>query len=199
MIGKVFGFLFQPHKTWQSVSAMSEGQLRLYLLYPALLALLPAAAWYVGTTRVGWQVGDGNLTRLTTDSALMIAVLYYLAQIIAIWVVGYFIHWMAATYEASSTLIKGLVIAGFCATPLLVAGAVGFYPLFTLDMLVGIAATCYAVYLLYIGIPIAMNMPQERGFLFASAVVAVGLVGLVVLMSVTVILWDMGYAPAFTD
>lgn len=199
MIGKVFGFLFQPGKQWQQVSTMSEGQLKPYLLYPVVLALLPAFAWYYGTTAIGWRVGDGELSRLTNESAMTIAVLYYFAQVIAIWVVGYFVHWMAETYEANTSITKGLVVAGFCATPILVAGAVGFYPSFALDMMVGIAAVSYAVYLLYKGIPISMNIPEERGFLFASAVAAIGMIGLIILMCATVILWDMGFAPVFVD
>ena len=71
--------------------------------------------------------------------------------------------------------------------------------MFWLDFIVGLAAVSYSVYLLYLGIPIVMGIPEERGFLFASAVVAVGLVMAVIIMGATVMLWDMGYAPAFTD
>lgn len=55
------------------------------------------------------------------------------------------------------------------------------------------------VYLLYISVPIVMRIPSERGFLFASAMVAVGLVGFAALLAVTVILWEMGAMPVFTD
>jgi hypothetical protein len=44
-----------------------------------------------------------------------------------------------------------------------------------------------------------MRIPEERGFLFASAVVAVGLVMAVLVMGATVMLWDLGYTPTFTD
>ena len=54
-------------------------------------------------------------------------------------------------------------------------------------------------YLLYLGIPIAMDIPEERGFLFASAVLGVALVLLICIMVGAVILWDFGAAPAFTD
>jgi hypothetical protein len=40
---------------------------------------------------------------------------------------------------------------------------------------------------------------QERGFLFASAVVAVCLVILIGIMGASVILWDMGFAPEYTN
>jgi len=43
-----------------------------------------------------------------------------------------------------------------------------------------------------------MNIQPERGFLFASAVVAVALVSIVALMSATAILWDFGAEPVYT-
>jgi hypothetical protein len=52
---------------------------------------------------------------------------------------------------------------------------------------------------MYLGIPIVMDIPEERGFLFSSAVMAIGLVILICLMVASVFLWDLGAAPAFTD
>ncbi len=199
MIGKVFGIIFQPVPTWHEVAGMSEAELKRYLKYPAILALIPAIAWFYGTTRVGWSVGGRETVHFSAGSAAAIAPLFYLAQLVAIWVIGYFVHWMAQTYGAESSISKGVVLAGFCATPILLFGAFGVHPLFWLDFLVGLIAVSHAVYLLYLGIPIVMRIPQERGFLFASAVVAVGMVMAVVVMVATVILWDMGFTPTFTD
>lgn len=199
MIGKVFGIIFQPVKTWHEVADMSETELKQYLKYPAILALVPAIAWFYGTTRVGWSIGNHDVVHFSTGSAAAIAPLFYLAQLTGIWVVGYFVHWMAQTYGAESSITRGVVLAGFCATPLLVFGVFGVHPLFWLDFFVGLVAVTHSVYLLYLGIPIVMRIPEERGFLFASAVVAVGLVMAVVVMVATVILWDMGFMPTFTD
>ena len=66
-------------------------------------------------------------------------------------------------------------------------------------MLVGVTAVGWAVYLLYLGIPIVMDIPEERGFLFSSAVIAICLVMMICIMVGSVILWDFGAAPAFTD
>ncbi len=44
-----------------------------------------------------------------------------------------------------------------------------------------------------------MHVPRERGFLFASAVVAVCLVILIAITCGSVILWDMGFAPEYTN
>ena len=199
MFNHALGLLFRPAAQWRKVAGLSSGTLIAMLPYPCIMAALPAAAWYYGTTQVGWIVGDGEPVRLTRDSALPIHLLFYCAMVGAVALIGYSIHWMSATYGANSSLAKGIVIAGFTATPLFIAGAVGFYPILWLDLLLGVAAVCWAVYLLYLGIPIVMDIPEERGFLFASAVVAFCLVMLICIMGGSVILWEIGAAPAFTD
>jgi hypothetical protein len=42
-----------------------------------------------------------------------------------------------------------------------------------------------------------MEVDQDKGFLFSSAVLAVGLVMLVGLLATSVILWSTGMGPAF--
>jgi uncharacterized membrane protein (DUF485 family) len=200
MIQHTFGLLVKPTAQWRSVAALDESSLRTLLIYPCLLAILPAVAWYYGTTEIGWTVGDhGEVIRLTRESARQICILFYLTMLACIAVIGYFVHWMAATYGAQSSVTRGIVIIGLAATPLLLAGLTGFYPILWLDMLIGVVAVSWSVYLMYLGIPIVMNIPEERGFLFSSAVLAIAMVILICLMVGSVILWDLGAAPAFTD
>ncbi len=199
MIGQALGMMFQPRKTWEQIGTLTDAELKPYIFYPAILAILPAVAWWYGTTQVGWTVSGKGPVKFTGDSAVVIAILFYLAQVLAIWAVGYFVHWMSATYGAESSVTKGLAIAGLCATPILLSGIIGFVPMFWIDFIIGMLVVSYATYLLYLGIPIVMSIPEERGFLFASAIVAVGLVMAVVVMGATVMLWDMGTTPTFTD
>ena len=199
MFNHAIGLMVQPSVQWKRIAELPEGTMKTMVLYPCLMALLPAVAWYYGTTVVGWTVGDGDPIKLTKDSARAIILLFYFVMVAAVAVIGYFIHWMSRTYGADSTLVKGIVIASFTATPLFVAGVVGFYPVLWLDMLIGVVAVCWSVYLLYLGIPIVMDIPEERGFLFSSAVIAICLVILICIMVGSVILWDFGAAPAFTD
>lgn len=200
MIQHTFGLLVRPSTQWRTVAAMEESSLRALLLYPCLLAILPAVAWYYGTTEIGWTVGNhGETIRLTDESALRICILFYMTMLACIAAIGYFVHWMAATYGAQSSLTRGIAIIGLTATPLFLAGLVGFYPILWLDMLIGVVAVTWSVYLMYLGIPIVMNIPEERGFLFSSAVLAIAMVILICLMVGSVILWDFGAAPVFTD
>ena len=145
-------------------------------------------------------MGDhGETIKLTVESARVICVLFYFGMVASVAAIGYFIHWMSDTYGADSSLTKGIVIAGLTATPLFIAGLVGFWPVLWIDLLIGVVAISWSVYLMYLGIPIIMDIPEDRGFLFSSAVLGVALVILICLMVGSVILWDFGAAPAFTD
>ena len=199
MFNHAIGLLVKPSSQWRSVAKLPEPSMNTLVLYPCIMAVLPAVAWFYGTTEVGWSVGDGDPTKLTADSARAIVILFYLAMITAVAGIGYFIHWMSHTYGADSTIAKGIVIAGLSATPMFLLGATGFYPLLWLDLLLGTMAVSWSVYLLYLGIPIVMDIPEERGFLFSSAVIAICLVMATCIMVGSVILWDFGAAPAFTD
>lgn len=200
MLQHSFGLLLRPESQWRSVAQLPDSKFKLLLLYPCIMAIFPAIAWYYGTTNVGWTVGQhGDTIRLTHESALLICILFYAAMVTCIAGIGYFIYWMSETYGAQATITQGVVVAGLTATPLFIAGLAGFKPILWLDMLVGAAAVSWSVYLLYVGIPIVMNIPKERGFLFSSAVLAIAMVILICLMVGSVILWDMGAAPAFTD
>lgn len=195
----IFGILFDPRSEWDRIREQSGSVIGHYIKYVIIIGLLPPVAWYFGSTEVGWTLGQREI-RLTPESALEIMVLFYISILVGIGVLGYMVHWMSETYEAhTSTLDKGVAVAAYTCTPLFVISAIGFYPILWLDILLGCSAAAYTVYLLYIGVPIVMQIPKERGFLFASAMVAVGLVMCAALLAATVILWSLGAMPVFVE
>ena len=195
----LFGILFNPRQEWEKIRDDAGSVAGHYFKYLLWVGLFAPAAWYYGSTQIGWQLGD-RIIKLTGESAAEIMLLFYIAILLATAFLGYMIHWMAKTYGAeSSNLGKGISIAGYTLTPLFICGLTGLYPVLWLDMLFGCAAAAYTVYLLYVGVPIVMRIPPERGFLFASAMVGVGLVLCAALLGATVILWEMGAMPVFTD
>ncbi|MEM7366227.1 MAG: Yip1 family protein, partial [Pseudomonadota bacterium] len=96
----ILGILLHPHTEWDAIRQRGDSVLAHYLKYVLIIALLPPIAWYVGATEVGWNIGDRNI-RLTDDSALQIVVLFYLCILCGVGILGYMVHWMSETYEAS--------------------------------------------------------------------------------------------------
>lgn len=195
----LLGILFSPRSQWAAIRDENDSVFGHYFKFLLIIGLFPPIAWYYGSSQIGWEIGD-RLVKLTGDSAVQIMVLFYAAILLGVGFLGFMVHWMSETYEAdSSTVSKGIGVAAYTCVPMFVAGLTGFYPILWLDMLVGCVAAGYTVYLLYIGVPIVMNIPPERGYLFASALVAVGLVMCAALLGATVMLWELGAMPVFTD
>lgn len=198
-LSHVWGLMTAPEREWKSIKQERCTIGKCYCSHVLLLALIPAVAGYIGTTMVGWQVTSREVHRLTPDSALQIAILFYITILVAVFTIGKLIHWMGQTYGSKQPLSQCIALAAYTATPLFLIGVMLLYPLLWLNLLLGLPALAYSVYLLYSGVPVMMGITKERGFLFASAVLAVGLVILVGVLAASVILWGVGIGPVFAS
>jgi hypothetical protein len=194
----VWGLFINPKREWEAIRDDECTIGKCYAIHVLILAAIPAISGFIGTTQFGWQIGAGDPVKLTVQSAGLIAVIYYLAMLVGVYSLGWMIHWMGETYDAKVQLSQCVVLAAYTATPLFLIGLMELYPVLWINMVLGIPALAYTVYLLYSGVPIMMGISEDRGFLFSSAVLAVGLVAFVALRAVTAILWGMGLEPQFT-
>jgi hypothetical protein len=199
MIHHVLGLFTHPEQEWKEIRGEEESISHMYFTHVLILAAIPVISAYIGTSQVGWVVGDGDPVKLTSASALQMTVMTYIAMLIGIGAMGAFIHWMSRTYDSNPTITQCVVFAAYNATPLFIGGLAALYPNLWLSMLVGTAAICYTVYLLYVGIPVFMGIPEEEGFVYASSILAIGLVMLVTMMAMSVVLWGVGIGPVYTS
>lgn len=194
----VWGLFAHPKEEWKEIHDQRCSVTRCYCSHVLFLAAIPAVAGLIGTSQVGWSVAGDTPVKLEFNSALQIAVTFYFAILVTVFAIGKMIHWMGQTYGARQSLPQCIALAAYAATPLFLVGMMLFYPIPWLDFLVGIIALSYTVYLLYLGLPVMMEVNEDKGFLFSSAVLAVGLVALVGLLGTSVILWSAGIGPEFT-
>ena len=195
ILSHVWGLLSHPEEEWKSIRKENCTIGKCYCSHVLMLAAIPPLAGYIGTTQVGWSFGGFEVHRLTTQSALQIAIITYLTMLVAVFSLGKAIHWLGQTYGSKQTVPQAIALAAYTATPLWLMGFFFLYPVLWFNMLIGLPALAYTVYLLYTGVPVMMSVSQERGFLFASAVLAVGLVMLVTVLGAMAMLWSMGIGP----
>lgn len=193
----VWGILSEPRLTWSKIRDEHWSPAEIYVSIIIPLALISPIAGFIGTTRFGWQIGATDAITLTKSSALQISIAYFGAILVSVFVIAMLIRWMSETYGDQKQFSRCLALATYTAVPLFLVGVVQIYPVLWINFLFGLPALAYSVYLLYSGVPIMMEIPVEKGFLFASAVLAVGLVALVGLLASTVVLWSFGLGPAF--
>ncbi len=199
MLAHLFGLFFHPKQEWEAIRNENCTIGKCYCSYVFILAAIPPISGYIGTTTFGWEVAGREAVKLSPDSALIIAIAYYLVMLVGVFSMGFMIHWMGKTYGAEQPLPRCISLAAYVATPMFLIGVFEIFPIIWLNFLVGLPALAYTVYLLYTGVPIMMQISEEKGFLFSSAVLAVGLVALVCALAATAILWGSGFAPQFVD
>lgn len=203
MLQHTLGVFINPDREWQRIRNERHSFIRVFLVHTPLLALIPVIAAYFGVTQVGWSVGNGGVVKLTAESALLLCAGAYIAQLAAVYILGEYINWMSRSFgvtgDESQRHYEGTALAVYSSTPMMLAGIVLIYPQLWVVASVFILAACYSVYLIYEGIPILMNIPKERGFIYASSVITVGLVLAVVVLVATVIVWGAGFGPIYTN
>jgi len=185
----MMGVFYNPKREWRSIRNEHYSVMHVFLSQISLLAAIPALSLFIGTTQIGWSLGGTEFIKLSVASALPAAVAFYFAMWIAVGFIAWAIHWMEKTYGGSVSYEKCVVLTTFTATPLFLSGLAGLYPMLWFNVIVGMIALAYTVYLLYVGVPEIMQIPEDRAFFFATSILTVGLCVLVGLLATTAVLW----------
>lgn len=196
ILNHLMGLYTHPKQEWQTIERNHEA-LNSSLSHVLLIALIPAVCSYIANAHIGWNPGVGEPLFLTSQSAIFMSVGMYVGLITGVFCLAYLAYWMGKTFDANPTFSQAFELASYTATPLFMVGIAALYPTLWFIMVVGLIGLTYSVYLLYTGVPIIMNIPEEKGFIYASSVVTAGLVLLVALMATSVILWSMGFGPMY--
>lgn len=200
LLSHTLGIFINPNKAWQAIRADRHSFIQVFFSHVPFLALIPCVAGYIGVTWVGFTVGTHS-AKLTALSGLTLVVATYFAILAGVYLFGEFINWMAKSFgvkgDMDSHHYEGTALAVFVTAPIFVSGITLLYPHVWLNVGVTMLAICYAIYLLFAGIPVLMRMSREQAFIYSCSVVTVGLVMLVSVLIGSVILWSLGVGPVY--
>lgn len=185
----LMGVLYHPKKEWRAIESEHYTATHIFLAQISILALIPAVSLFIGTTQIGWSISGGDYVKLSVSSALPAAIAFYFAMWIGVGFIAWTIHWMEKTYGGKVGIDECVALTVFTATPLFLAGLSGLYPVLWFNVIVGLIAVCYSVYLLYSGVPEIMHIPEDRAFFFSTSILTVGLCVLVGMIATAVIVW----------
>ena len=188
MLVKHFSHIFYEPKHCLEDADREPAKITDIMLHIAFLALIPTVCGYIASVHLGWDLGIGTPFFMAQDQAVIIALAAYLSFNIGVYGLGYSICWLAKTFDVHPNPLHCTELAVFTSLPLFALGFVALYPVLYLNVAVGMLAIAAAVYLLYIGVPIFMHIPEEEGFVYSTWVVTIGLVMLVVFLGAAVFL-----------
>ncbi len=189
----VWGLIAHPDREMRDIKQENESVSHHYTHHVLLMATIPVICAFIGTTQLGWALGEGQFIQLNLLTGIALGVLFYLIILGGVAVIGRVIHWMARDYPQRPSIQRCTVFAGYVATPLFLSGIVVLYPLVWLCVLVGALALVYTGYLLYIGIPLFLNIDRYESLRISGLTLAIGVLVFEILLALAVVLW--GYGP----
>ena len=194
----LFGLLYDARKEWREISKEpTETISQVYLRHALLLASIPPFALFTGTTQMGWSIAGGDVMFLDTASAAVIAVAFYFSLLFGLALMSFMIHALEHIFGSTVSYERCLMLTVYTSAPLFLSGLAGFMPVFWFDALVVMLAAAYSLYLLFTGVPVFMDIPEDRGAMFSIMVTTAGMCMLVGGMGITAILWGMGMSPGY--
>lgn len=154
--------------------------------YVAIIAAIPPAAQFIGYALVGLPL----VGRLSFGRSLLSAILLFVANLIVVVVFGKIITALAPNFNATKNDAHAFKLSVYSLTPGFVAGIFYIIPsLSPLSMIGGL----YGIYVLYLGIPILTEAPQEKAVAYTVVSLLLAIVLFVVLgMIVSAIAWGGG-------
>jgi len=188
MLVKHFSHIFYEPKHCLEDADREPAKITDIMLHIAFLSLIPTVCGYIASVHIGWDLGIGTPFFMAQEQAVIIALAAYLSFNIGVYGLGYAICWLAKTFDVHPNALHCTELAVFTSLPLFALGFVALYPVLYLNVAVGMLAIAAAVYLLYVGVPIFMHIPEEEGFVYSTWVVTIGLVMLVVFLGAAVFL-----------
>lgn len=148
--------------------------------YIAVLAAIPPLAYFIG------MLGHFPFFR-----SLFFVVLLYVASLVAVFVFAKIIDALARTFNSVQSTSNAFKLSAYSFTPVFVAGVFNINPTLSILTIIG---TVYAVYILYLGLPVLMETPSEKVLAYTVVTLLVAAVVWIILgLIIGAIVWGGGF------
>ena len=190
MLAKHFSHMFYEPKQCLQNADKVPAKLSDIILHVAMLSLIPTVCIYIASVYIGWDFGVKDAFIVSHDKAFQIAIATFITLNIGVYSLGYGICWLAETFNVKPSMVHCMELAAFTSVPLFAAGLSALYPVLYINVTIGMLAVAASVYLLYVGVPIFMHIPEDEGFMYSTWVITIGLVMLVTMIGAGVFLMN---------
>jgi len=161
LIARVKGMALSPAQEWQTIAREPIDLTAVFTRYVMILAAIPAIAGFLVTLWFGFF------------GAFAVMIVGYILTLVGVFVNAKIVEILAPKFGGPQDADAALKLAAFSPTVAWVAGGLIIVPI--LGALIALAAAFYALYTLYLGVPIVMRVPQEKALTFTLAVIGVAI------------------------
>lgn len=169
LIARVKNMILTPKTEWPVVEREPTSISQLYISYVAPLALLAAVLAFIHVSLIGVHLPFGGTIRQPFSLGLTSLVMTLVGAFIGLLIVGFIINVLAPTFGGVRDMRQAVKTAAYAFTPAWIGAVFGLLPAFS--TLLQLAADVYAVYVLYLGLPVMMRGRQEQAAGYTASVV----------------------------
>jgi hypothetical protein len=174
LTSRVKGILLQPRATWKEIDGEFTKPAELWGKYILPLAAIGPIAGTVGMVLFGQRIAFTSLTNpVPLSTAITRGVAAYVLALISVFIVSQIITFMAPGFGGQKNDVQALKAAAYSSTAAWIGGIFGLIPALGI---VSLIFALYSIYLLYVGLPILMKVPQDRAMGYTAVVIIVSIV-----------------------
>ncbi len=172
LVERAKGIMFKPTQTWETIKAEQTTIKDLFTSYAAILAIIPAAAGFIGMSLMGTSM-LGIHFRIPFLYGIIHAIISYVLTLVGVYVVAFVIDALAPSFSSRKDILSAVKVAVFSFTPAWIGGIFMILPMLSI---LTFLASLYGLYLLYTGLPILMETPREKTLGYFVVVIIVSIV-----------------------
>jgi hypothetical protein len=175
--------IMTPTTEWEAIKTETLSTGEMIGGYAAILALIPAAAGFIGKSLIGFSL-LGATIKIPIVPGFIWAVLTYIMSLVSLWIMAMIIDALAPSFGATKDMNASMKVTVFSMTAAWVAGIFSVIPLLGILGILGL----YSLYLLYGGMKtIKSPAPDKMMAYYLITIVAAIVVYFVISMVVSAV------------
>jgi len=184
IVTRAKNIITQPKLEWPVIDAEPSTIAGIYRSYVVILAAIPALCTAIGLFLMG-----SGFFHFSASYIIGQAILSYVLTLVGVYLFALILEALAPSFGGTKDRVKAFKLAAYSWTVAWVAGVTLIIPL--LGVLVLIAAL-YGFYVLYLGVPVLMKVPEDKSAVYTiAAIVAMIVIYFVISIITTRVMFAM--------
>jgi len=172
IVARVKEILLTPKAAWPVIETEATSMVALYTQYIMILAAIQAVAGFIGMSLFGISA-MGVSIRVPFLTGIIQMVLGYGLALAMVYVMSLIADALAPSFGGQRNAMSALKLVAYSGTAAMVGGIFAVVPALSILTLI---AGLYSLYLLYLGVPTLMKVPQEKALPYTAVLVVCAIV-----------------------
>ncbi|WP_242076774.1 Yip1 family protein [Brevundimonas diminuta] len=166
LVARVKGILLQPKTEWLKIDGEFATTKSLFTRYAMILAAIGPVC-----SLLGGQLMPIMGMKLSIVGAIVVALVSYGMSLLGVFLLGLIINALAPNFGGTANKVQAMKLAVYSWTAAWLAGVFGLIPMLGILAILGL----YSFYLLFVGLPILMKVPEDKkvGYFIVTVIAGV--------------------------